>query len=321
MEDERSSKLRFLIFIISGAALLGVFLLSQKVITYFGQDDSDYFSIDSLDGAEAPLVANIIGDKIGDKPLSPKLSPIMSPKPSLSPIMSPNSNAAVASVSPTVTPTPAASQSTSPRPMPTSSPSSSPTPASPTPNLTPTSTPAPTTTPTPESPISMHSVVINEIAWMGTQASSADEWLELYNPNNLAVDLSGWTLKSADQVPSIILKGVISAKGYYLLERTDNETVDVNANLIYTGALSNDPGERLVLGDGHGRVVDSIDCSSAWLAGDNGTKSSMERVNPLAPSNDKSNWKSNDGSIKNGLDSKGNAVNGTPSQRNSAASF
>ena len=52
-------------------------------------------------------------------------------------------------------------------------------------------------------------VVINEIAWGGTAASSSDEWLELFNTTNQAITLTNWTLNASDGIPSITLSGVI----------------------------------------------------------------------------------------------------------------
>ena len=63
------------------------------------------------------------------------------------------------------------------------------------------------------------SVVINEIAWMGTVVSSADEWIELKNNTDGEIDLTNWTLKAIDGSPEINLSGIISASGYFLLER------------------------------------------------------------------------------------------------------
>src|SRR5438093_2934024 len=93
-------------------------------------------------------------------------------------------------------------------------------------------------------------VVVNEIAWMGTSTSAADEWIELINNTPGAINLSGWTLTAADGTPSIALSGSIPAGGYFLLERTDDTTVPgVTADQIYTGALGN-TGEILALRDG-----------------------------------------------------------------------
>jgi len=132
-------------------------------------------------------------------------------------------------------------------------------------------------------------VVINEIAWMGAEASYNDEWIELYNNTNLPVNLDGWSLKAADGTPEINLNGTIPAHNFYLLERTDDNTVpNITANLIYTGALSN-KGEHLQFFDGQSNLVDKVNSSDGWFAGDNKTKQTMERKDPLLSANSP-NW-------------------------------
>ncbi len=120
-------------------------------------------------------------------------------------------------------------------------------------------------------------VLINEIAWMGTEASANDEWLELYNPTENDLDLTGWILEAADGSPKINLTGTISAGNYFLLERTDDDTVpEIIAEQIYTGSLGN-TGEWLKLLDTNNKVVDEINATSGWPAGDNSTKQTLER--------------------------------------------
>ena len=129
-------------------------------------------------------------------------------------------------------------------------------------------------------------VSVNEVAWMGslpktgessTQASN-NEWLELYNSSASPVDLTGWGLSAYDGVPNIVLSGTISADGFFLLERTSDDTVlGITADQIYTGALGNS-GEHLLLKDASGNSIDEIDASLGWMAGDNSTKDTMQRV-------------------------------------------
>ena len=99
-------------------------------------------------------------------------------------------------------------------------------------------------------------MVINEVAWAGTPASHYDEWIELYNTTDQDVDLRGWLLIAGDGTPAVQLDGVIPARGFYLLERTDDSAVaNIPADQIYTGALENS-GETLYLyGAG---VVDAL---------------------------------------------------------------
>jgi hypothetical protein len=129
----------------------------------------------------------------------------------------------------------------------------------------------------------MFDVVINEIAWMGTASSSNDEWMELKNNTGAPIDLSGWTLQTADEKIKISLTGAIPANEFYLLERTDDNTVpDITADQIYTGALSNN-GQDLWLYDGNNNIIDEADFYAGWTAGDNATKQTIERI-------DNNNW-------------------------------
>jgi hypothetical protein len=150
-------------------------------------------------------------------------------------------------------------------------------------------------------------VAINEVAWMGTKTSANDEWLELYNNTDSEIDLASWQLASQDGTPKIILSGKIPARGFYLLERTNDQTVPgILANQIYTGAMGNS-GEIFTLADAQGQIIDSLDCSLGWFAGDNTNKQTMERKNSLIPGYQASNWalSQNPG--------------GTPKEKNSAS--
>lgn len=133
-------------------------------------------------------------------------------------------------------------------------------------------------------------VIINEIAWMGTNISANDEWIELYNNTDNNINLEGWFLKSEDGTPEIKLTGIISANGFFLLERTDDETVaNITADQIYKGALGN-MGEKLKLYDNSGNLIDMINCSTGWFGGDNKTKQTMERKNSQISGTISSNW-------------------------------
>jgi hypothetical protein len=131
-------------------------------------------------------------------------------------------------------------------------------------------------------------VVINEIAWMGQKDSYSKEWIELYNPTETEVSLNQWTLQiTKTKIP---LKGIIKAKSYYLLEKTnDNTVIGEQADLIFKKAFNN-KGEVISLIDSNGKTTDSLDCSKGWFAGDNKTKQTMERIDPLVSGENKSNW-------------------------------
>lgn len=198
----------------------------------------------------------------------------------------------------------------------------------PTPTATITSSPTNTFTPTPTltftpsitpTPAGLRSVIINEIAWAGTVSGlSNDEWIELYNPGNTPVDISGWSLSTGDGDPDIVIPPGISipAGGYYLLERDDDNTVsDVAADQIYTGTLSNS-GEALTLYDGSNKIIDTANGNGgSWPAGSSSTYGTMERNSGTADSD--SAWHTNSGAKKNGKNANGGDILGTPKNSNS----
>ena len=150
-----------------------------------------------------------------------------------------------------------------------------------------------------------NTIVINEIAWMGTQEQWQNEWIELYNLTDSPIYLDKWILKAKDDSPKIELSGKIGALSYFLLERTDDTTVaEIPANQIYKGGLNNE-GEHLILLNSSGKIIDEVDCILGWFSGSNETKKTMERVNPLLLGSDLNNWKASQ------------KAGGTPNQENS----
>jgi len=173
-------------------------------------------------------------------------------------------------------------------------------------------------TPTPTLTASL-TVLINEVAWAGTNdginASVNDEWIELYNHGSVDIDLTGWRLKATDGAPDIALSGIITAGGYYLLERSDDDTIsDIAADLIYSGALE-DGGEYLELFSSSGNIVDTANkAGGAWPSGSKSPNyGSMERAGIVEDS--ASAWLTHAGT-GNGLDADGEQINGTPRQPN-----
>ena len=162
-------------------------------------------------------------------------------------------------------------------------------------------------------------VVINEIAWMGTRANSADEWIELYNNTDEEINLTGWILKADDGTPNIELSGIILSNDFFLLEQgSDNTIKGIPADQIYTGALNNE-GEKLELFDPYGNLIDIIDCSEKWFNGDRENRVSMERIDSSQPGSVSDNWESNNLITRRGEDADGKKINGMPGAENSVS--
>jgi len=127
-------------------------------------------------------------------------------------------------------------------------------------------------------------VAINEIAWMGTETSPNDEWIELYNNSLSPIDMNGWKMISNDL---------------------------------------NNNGEYLRLIDASGKIIDEIDCSEKWFFGDNEVKKTMERKNTLINGNDLTNWqtsKSSGGTPKN-ENSKGQKIDDNKEEEKSVTTL
>src|SRR3989338_4092356 len=168
-------------------------------------------------------------------------------------------------------------------------------------------------------------VVINEIAWMGTQAQANDEWIELYNKTDEDIDLAGWTLESKNKSLNIQLSGIIKVGSYFLLERTASTTTDQAEDMTFTSSINNSgPEASLYLKNGS-TTIDYIDFGY-WPTGGNtaaNSRRAMERVSPYAEGNNIYNWKtySETDAPPFAQDAKDNNILGTPGAKNSATGW
>jgi hypothetical protein len=124
-------------------------------------------------------------------------------------------------------------------------------------------------------------IIFNEIAWMGTEKSASDEWVELKNNSSGEIDLVGWSVKNQkggiDFIFSTSIK--IEPSKFVLLERTNDETVSgIMADAIYNGALGNE-NEWVKLFNEKCELVDEINASWGWgkFGGENASKMTLER--------------------------------------------
>lgn len=156
-------------------------------------------------------------------------------------------------------------------------------------------------------------VVINEIMYNPDQVDdSVGEWVEIYNPNDFDVVLSGWWLGDDEGGGYTFPDGAtLPAHGYAVVARDDTwvkthylSDTNFDATAVYGNAtfqLSNS-ADDIILKDNQGNVVDWVSYSDTWGADGNGK--TLERVDPLGDSNSSTNWKE---STKDG---------GTPTSRN-----
>ncbi len=144
-------------------------------------------------------------------------------------------------------------------------------------------------------------VVINEIAWMGTEEEGIEpknwwryEWLELHNNTKQIISLEGWKIELYRQDLDWVLEltGNIFPNDYFLIVASDKIFSDYDLNYSNLGGKLINSGQKVLLKDNLGNIIDEIDCYSygKWFAGDNETKQTMERKNSQLSGNNPDNW-------------------------------
>jgi len=179
-------------------------------------------------------------------------------------------------------------------------------------------------------------IVVSEVAWMGmfgtagglspSPALVADEWIELFNRTTHTIRLTGTNLVASGF--TIPLTGNVSSRSFYLLERTDDNTVgDIPADQIYgddtaTYDLS-DLGDKLVLTfTSQNTIMDAtpdVATCGGWCAGSVADAGTMERKDVTLSGVLSTNWMTNlgDPTTINGKDAEGGDIYGTPRHQNS----
>ncbi len=131
-------------------------------------------------------------------------------------------------------------------------------------------------------------VVINELMWMGSTASTADEWIELRNTTDSEILLSGWTLEKAAAAGDTLTipdGKTIPARGSFLIANyelsSENSGLSVEADWVTSAVSLVNTKLQIVLKDADGNVVDLADDGVGDpAAGDNDEKHSMVRNDP-----------------------------------------
>ena len=138
----------------------------------------------------------------------------------------------------------------------------------------------------------LDNVVINEINYNSPDVPNSGDWLELYNPNNQTVDLSGWTLEDSGGEPFTIHSGtLLPPDGYLVLAENGAEFSAVYptvSNFLgnfgdgLTGFKFSNNNELIVLKNANQAVVDSVhyDDEAPWPADADGNGPTLQLTSP-----------------------------------------
>lgn len=108
-------------------------------------------------------------------------------------------------------------------------------------------------------------IVINELMWSGSSASTADEWIELRNMTSNPIDLTGWDITNAltSDATLTLTSGVIPANGFFLIsnfsETDGNSIINISPDLVTTSLSLDNTNAQYVLRDSTDQVIDTAD--------------------------------------------------------------
>ncbi len=166
-------------------------------------------------------------------------------------------------------------------------------------------------------------VIINEISYNPPEfGTDSLEYIELFNNGSADIDLTGYSL--SDAVVDTIKNVTIAANGYLViaLDSIVFENFFGTPSLEWQSGALNNTGEKIVLKDPSGIVVDSVDYSDAlpwpqFADGTDGAGGSIENCDPNSDNNQGSNWRVSTNFI--GTIMTGEEVYGTPGFNNTVS--
>lgn len=156
-------------------------------------------------------------------------------------------------------------------------------------------------------------LVINEIMYRAADAADSDDWVELYNPANSAVNLLNWSLSDAGN-SFFFANTTLAADGYLVAVRATALFATVYPAVTnYVGDLPfglSSASDTVRLADPNGCVVDAVAYTSSapWPEAPNGAGPTLALQWPTLDNSLASNWQA---STNNG-GTPGAANGGTP---------
>lgn len=160
-------------------------------------------------------------------------------------------------------------------------------------------------------------LIISEIGWAGTQASSSDQWLEVRNLSSYALSTSNLSLRNASSSVTLSFSGSISALGFFLFEKRQEATSYSN-NATFSNALSTS-GEELLLTWNSVTIIDqtpAMATCAGWCFGFFANAivnaSSMERLSGASDGTTSSSWGDGVPATTPATDASLNTICGTP---------
>ena len=145
-------------------------------------------------------------------------------------------------------------------------------------------------------------IVINEINYNSPDFPNPEDWIELYNPNTTAVDISGWYFEDESGDYFGLPANTILAPGAYLILAEDLESfmgVYPNATNVIA-SFGQDPGgfglsgggELITIKNANGVLIDAVeyDDNSPWPDEPDGDGPTLQLIDPALDNSLASSW-------------------------------
>ncbi|MGY8686529.1 MAG: lamin tail domain-containing protein [Verrucomicrobiales bacterium] len=145
------------------------------------------------------------------------------------------------------------------------------------------------------------SVAIHEIHYHPNLPTESVEFIELYNPTDSEIDLSGWSF--SEGIDHVFSAGeMIGANTLYLLAQDAAAynkkfgsifTGGVKANVQWDAGMLSNTGETLTLRNAANKIIDQVDYQDGfpWPVSADGGGASMELVNALEDNGLSGHWR------------------------------
>ncbi len=145
--------------------------------------------------------------------------------------------------------------------------------------------------------------VINEINYNSAAGFDPGDWVELYNPGTVALDLGGWTFKDGNDAHAFVIPGgtTLAAEGYLVLCTSSTAFAacfpTVTDYIGDTGFGLSGSGEAVRLFDTASVLADSVLYSdnSPWPSEPDGNGPTLELIDPLSDNTLGANWNASTG--------------------------
>ncbi len=140
-------------------------------------------------------------------------------------------------------------------------------------------------------------VVVNEIMYKASEKNDSGDWIELYNPGDLPLDLTGCKLTDSNAENIYFFKSgeKIEGNSYFVLVRDKSKFEKIYPNVKFDGifdfGLSDDDAVKIF--SSSNLLLDSVDYNSdlPWPVESYNTGYSIELSNPELDNSQRKNWK------------------------------